>query len=419
MNAPGVTIEEVGLTAASVRSSATVPVFIGYFYNKKTGNVLPISTGCIRFNNALELRQYFANTVPAPVKISGADVSLSGSSIQPGAIAINHYFENGGGPCYILPYSANVTGMADYIREHEDITLITTTFANDNIGLPALMTELKPLLEDGKGRFFVATASARGFSPFIPDGPVQDIGSYHPYLTLTSRLWRDDAETTVSGYSDSSIDTLAKLKTASPALYAKADALIKERLAALKTIAVSPGPAVAAAYCRTDRERGVWKAPANIVINDAEPYSIIPEKDHGKWNEKGVNIIRKMNGKTVIFGARTLAVDSEQWRYVSVRRLFNKIQRDIGELMRHFADAPNTQDTWTRAKSIVDAYLHDIWSQGGLKGSRPEQGYQVALGKDETMDDDDIAAGRMIAQIKLAASRPAEFIILRFSQELL
>jgi phage tail sheath protein FI len=39
------------------------------------------------------------------------------------------------------------------------------------------------------------------------------------------------------------------------------------------------------------------------------------------------------------------------------------------------------------------------------------------VGKDITMTDTDIKQGRMIVKIGMAAVRPAEFIILKFTQE--
>lgn len=41
----------------------------------------------------------------------------------------------------------------------------------------------------------------------------------------------------------------------------------------------------------------------------------------------------------------------------------------------------------------------------------------MKIGKDITMTEDDINQGKMIVKIGLAAARPAEFIILQFSQD--
>lgn len=79
---------------------------------------------------------------------------------------------------------------------------------------------------------------------------------------------------------------------------------------------------------------------------------------------------------------------------------------------------PNSQPTWEVVRSAVDNYLHSLWQQGALMGSTPQEAYFVQVGQGVTMTQDDIAAGRLIVKVGLAALRPAEFIILKFIQEM-
>ena len=53
-----------------------------------------------------------------------------------------------------------------------------------------------------------------------------------------------------------------------------------------------------------------------------------------------------------------------------------------------------------------------------LAGPTPESAYYVHVGLGTTMTTQDILEGRMIVEIGIAAVRPAEFIILRFSHKL-
>jgi len=57
-------------------------------------------------------------------------------------------------------------------------------------------------------------------------------------------------------------------------------------------------------------------------------------------------------------------------------------------------------------------------AQGALQGIKPEHAFYVAVGLGKTMTALDILEGRMIIEIGMAAVRPAEFIILRFSHKM-
>ena len=99
---------------------------------------------------------------------------------------------------------------------------------------------------------------------------------------------------------------------------------------------------------RRPRPRRVWKAPANVSVsaviapivkisNDAqEGLNVDPTAG------KSVNAIRAFTGKgTLIWGARTLAGNDNEWRFVSVRRLFNMIE----ESARKAPPSPSSSQT--------------------------------------------------------------------------
>jgi hypothetical protein len=79
---------------------------------------------------------------------------------------------------------------------------------------------------------------------------------------------------------------------------------------------------------------------------------------------------------------------------------------------------PNDAATWLKVKAMIDSFLYGIWQQGALAGATSEQAYFVNIGLGKTMTQQDILEGRMIVEIGIAAVRPAEFIILRFSHKL-
>lgn len=214
--------------------------------------------------------------------------------------------------------------------------------------------------------------------------------------------------------------SLGDLKNSYTALYNS----IKLELNKYKVV-LPPSPAVAGVYATIDRERGVWKAPANVSLNAViNPVVKITANDQERLNidetgGKSINAIRSFMGKgTLIWGARTLDGNDNEWRYISVRRLFNMIEESAKKASYFAVFEPNHPTTWLKVKGMIDSYLYGLWQQGALAGSTAQTAYYVNVGLGTTMTQQDILEGRMIVEIGIAAVRPAEFIVLRFSHKL-
>ena len=186
-----------------------------------------------------------------------------------------------------------------------------------------------------------------------------------------------------------------------------------------------PSPAIAGVYANVDRNRGVWKAPANVSLNSVvKPEALMSDLDQGDFNVdaengKSINIIRQFVGRgNLVWGARTLAGNNNEWKYVNVRRFFNMVEESCQNATRQFVFEPNDANTWVRVKGMIDNYLTNLWRVGALQGAKPEHAFYVAVGLNQTMTQDDILNGLLIVEIGLAVVRPAEFIILRFSHKL-
>jgi hypothetical protein len=185
-----------------------------------------------------------------------------------------------------------------------------------------------------------------------------------------------------------------------------------------------PAAAVAGAYARTDRERGVWKAPANVSLASVigpkvKVTNAVQDDMNVDINGKSINAIRAFSGKgTLVWGSRTLDGNSNEWRYVPVRRLFNFIEESVQKASSFAVFEPNTAMTWLKVSTMIENFLYDLWQRGALAGDKPEKAFFVAVGLGKTMTEQDILEGRMILEVGVAAVRPAEFIILRFSHKL-
>ena len=180
---------------------------------------------------------------------------------------------------------------------------------------------------------------------------------------------------------------------------------------------------MAGVYTTVDNTRGVWKAPANIglsgVVSPAVPLSFEQQEDlNVPMDGKAVNAIRSFPGQgTLVWGARTLAGNSNDWRYVNVRRTMIFLEQSIRAAVRAFVFAPNTSSTWITVKGMVDNFLMSQWRAGALVGSTPDSAYQVSVGLGSTMTQEDILDGIMRVTVLVAPSRPAEFIVITIVQE--
>jgi phage tail sheath protein FI len=92
------------------------------------------------------------------------------------------------------------------------------------------------------------------------------------------------------------------------------------------------------------------------------------------------------------------------------------VEESVKKATMQFVFEPNDANTWTKVRAMIENYLTNLWRQGALAGAKPEQAFYVKVGLGQTMIFDDILNGRMIVEIGMAPVRPAEFIILRFTQ---
>jgi Bacteriophage tail sheath protein len=202
-------------------------------------------------------------------------------------------------------------------------------------------------------------------------------------------------------------------------------ASIKKEIKKLSALSLYPCGAMAGVYARVDRDRGVWKAPANVSLrNVREPGKMITSAEQEDLNVdatsgKSINAIRTFAGKGVmVWGARTLAGNDNEWRYVPVRRFFNFAEESIKKATEFVVFEPNDANTWVRVKGMIENFLTKLWRDGALAGAKPENAFFVKVGLGETMTSQDILDGIMNVEIGMAVVRPAEFIILRFSHKL-
>ena len=181
-------------------------------------------------------------------------------------------------------------------------------------------------------------------------------------------------------------------------------------------VSVPPAAYAAGIWARSDNARGVVKAPANEVVRSALDFEFRLNKAQQELlNPEGVNCLRFFPGPGfLVWGARTVS-DDPQWKYLSVRRYFNFLEKSIDEGTRWVVFEINGPALWDAVRHTVEGFLTNEWKSGALLGSKPEQAFFVRCDA-TTMTADDLDNGRLVCVIGVAVAKPAEFVIFRISQ---
>jgi phage tail sheath protein FI len=181
---------------------------------------------------------------------------------------------------------------------------------------------------------------------------------------------------------------------------------------------VPPGGHVAGVYVRTDGYRGVHKAPAGTAADLRGVSGLefqITDSEQAVLNHKNINCIRIFPVGKVIWGARTMDLDAE-YRYVSVKRLCIFLEESIKKGTRWVVFEPNNEAVWEKIRCSVGAFMMGLFRQGAFQGSRPEEAYYVKCDF-ETTSPGATSLGTVKIEVGFAPIRPAEFVIIRLTQE--
>lgn len=176
---------------------------------------------------------------------------------------------------------------------------------------------------------------------------------------------------------------------------------------------IPPCGHVAGVISRTDARVGVHKAPANEIIAGAVDLEFrLTNSQQGDLNPEGINCLRAFPGRGIrIWGARTLS-SQPAWTYINVRRIFLTAGRWIEHNMADEVFEPHNTFLWKRIERDLSGYLTDLYRQGALKGSTPQEAFFVKC-NEETNSSEVRDLGRVVTEIGLAPVVPAEFVIVR------
>jgi phage tail sheath protein FI len=185
-----------------------------------------------------------------------------------------------------------------------------------------------------------------------------------------------------------------------------------------KPVTLPPSGAIAGTYAQTDVSRGVHKAPAGVdngFLNSATGIQrVLTQAENDVLYQQKVNVIRKFPEGIVVWGGRTLSAEPA-WRYINVRRLFIFLEQSIERGLKWVVFEPNDYSLWKSIKRNVSTFLRVQWEEGKLVGTTEDKAFFVRC--DETANiPATVAVGQVIAEIGVAPSKPAEFVVFRFKQ---
>ena len=467
---PGVYIEEIPKFPPSIAPVETaIPAFVGYTAKAENLAVDDLHLKPTRISSMVDYEKYFGGaqaeeaisaTVDVATVNSRPTVQKAAASLAENArskhimyYALQLFFANGGGPCHIVSVNRYTTlpgslvvgdlqaGLATLVKADEPTLLVFPEAQALSISdFKTLHDAALQQCADLQDRFVIMDVHGDGVSLSNANanlltaiGTFRNSGigtnnlkygaAYAPNIETVLDLAYDEAETDVVIVTDATPAAAVKLNTLSGAsnqIYEAAKAAIRDFPCRLP-----PSSAMAGIYAAVDNSRGVWKAPANVSVNAVvQPTIQMSNRDQETINVdvnagKSVNAIRSFTGKgPLVWGARTLAGNDNEWRYVSVRRLFIFVEESVKKATEGFVFEPNDANTWVKIQAMIENFLTTLWRQGALQGVKPEHAFYVAVGLGKTMTALDILEGRMIIEIGMAAVRPAEFIILRFSHKM-
>lgn len=465
---PDVYVEEISVFPPSVAEVETaIPAFIGYTEMAKKNTAGDLLLKPTKIFSLKEYEQHYGGPKDDPIAITVVDDPQTNgfrvSSFTRPTVkymlyySLKMFFDNGGGQCYIIsvgtyqsPAVIDLTGDGatsglqdglEAIALEDEPTLIVIpeavnlTTADYTALVQAVLTQCAKLgdrfalfdIHDGMGDPTVVDAP-RHLTPeqitanrgYFGNNNLKYGAAYYPFVRTTFNFYVRDDETNVNVTHGGPPAALSTLKIPNTALYNFVKNALKEHF-----VILPPSGAVTGVYAATDTNRGVWKAPANVSLADVlEPIIKLDNDKQDSLNVdattgKSINAIRAFAGKgTLVWGARTLAGNDNEWRYISVRRFFNMVEESVKKSTYFAVFESNDANTWVKVRGMIENYLTQKWREGALAGATTKDAFFVRCGLGTTMNSQDILEGRMNVEIGMAVVRPAEFIILKFSHKL-
>ncbi len=189
-------------------------------------------------------------------------------------------------------------------------------------------------------------------------------------------------------------------------------------------LAVPPSGIVCGVFARTDAARpgGVYDSPAGI--DKGKLFGVLGFQNAEVLEEAVRDLIypKRINPLTTgpglprfIDGSRTLKGDGN-FPYVAERRGVSFIERSLKQGLQFARHKNNTEGLRSQVRRTIITFLLTQLSNGAFRSTEPKKAFFVDV-SDALNTPSVIFSGKLIARVGLATNKPAEFIILRISQD--
>ena len=471
---PAVFVQEMSSKPVSVVQAETaIPAFIGYTEkadNKRPGDLRFVAR---RISNLEEFEKYYGKAFPPGISKIQLDAShnVMSATIAPQQYylpqSVQLFFHNGGRDLYVVsiggftgtiqqsdfekglraagkaddpalllfPDAVRLPGNQLYQVQQKSLELagkLADRFCILDLKYAADIQEQRIMVNEFRDQLgFQQLRYGAAYAPFVNTGFQPEQIRYRHWKNV---IWINNNQVSPKQLTEDpaiwqKIDDLEALPVTDP-LYAAKEADLIRTIPALgkivmwlnqQQVALPPSGAIAGIYSAVDRSKGAWKAPANISVLGIKGLAVtIGQQDQESMNVdpaagKSVNAIRSFTGKGfMVWGARTLAGNDNEWRYISTRRFFMMVEESVKKASQAFVFEPNDATTWTKIRAMIENYLIAKWKEGALMGAKPDHAFFVNIGLGKTMTNQDILEGRMNIEVGMVPIKPAEFILLKF-----
>src|SRR2546421_2403775 len=346
---PGVYVEEIVKLPPSIASVETaIPAFIGYTEKAQYKEPNDLVNKPWRVSSLLQYEQFFGKANPEGESVEIIFDNTSGRLDVQGKVneltrtkflmyySLQLFFDNGGGPCWIVSVGnyidtggvvvdSQLKNGLDEVAKINEVTLLLFPDAMNITDPTTYYTLYKQAIDQcvaSQDRFtvldvFRAVGNETNYMADINalrntlsgDTSILKYGAvYFPRIyTTVDYIVNEDLVKITSKGAGALPPTMTELKAGNNAFYFMA----KNALSNTQMLMPASG-AIVGIYAQVDNSRGVWKAPANVNIDDAvRPELLITNKEQEELNVdvvagKSINVIRTFEGRgpAIVWGAR-------------------------------------------------------------------------------------------------------------------
>ena len=198
----------------------------------------------------------------------------------------------------------------------------------------------------------------------------------------------------------------------------------KSVFGAQRQLHVAPSGIIAGVYARADSARpgGVYDPPAGVDqgrlfgVLGFESDEVLEERKRDLVYPKRINPLTTGPGlPRYIDGSRTLK-GGGSFPYIAERRGVSFIERSLKQALQFARHKNNTEGLRAQVRRTITSFLLTQMNNGAFRSRDPDKAFFVDV-SDALNTSTVIFAGKLIARVGLATNKPAEFIILRISQD--